>query len=185
LPEGNGDVLLANAQKATDADDDRNSLTIAVQQHVIHVTNPLVVRAVDRCADQTGRQKLTRLLPVNEGAGGPCSSGLAARTTPSPAWLRRRRRGCRSSRAARTNSRARLRRWSRSGLPARTGTSCHSWSSRLGHCRNHGQRRGYEARSHVLLEHTILLSKRVPWSGRKRPKTNALGRASFDRLSVQ
>jgi len=49
--EGHGNVLLPNAQEAAHPDDNRNSLTIAVQQHVVHIANALVVRAHNRRAN--------------------------------------------------------------------------------------------------------------------------------------
>ena len=84
LVEGHRDILLANAEEATHTDHNRNSLTIAVQQNVIHIADPLIVRTDDRCADQLPRrQHLTWLLPVNEVAGSPSAPASCATSATS------------------------------------------------------------------------------------------------------
>src|SRR4051794_4801298 len=84
LVEGHRDILLANAEEATHTDHNRNSLTIAVQQNVIQIADPLIVRTDDRCADQLlRRQHLTWLLPVNEVAGSPSAPASCATSATS------------------------------------------------------------------------------------------------------
>ena len=56
--ERDRDVLLADAEESADADDERDHLTLLVDQDVVDVANVLIVRAIDARAADVGRHHL-------------------------------------------------------------------------------------------------------------------------------